>query len=208
MSLCRLARKNIRTFATKRMKQFIWIAMSTMILFFMISLQFNEGAIWKVGDTFVFQMYFYTLFIVLIFICIFTTYQMMYSLLHVRREEFTSYVAENMKRKEVLCLLFQEQLFIYGAAFVFGLINGMLFLKLFTVIFMKIAGIQGVNSAPITIYAIVVVSIIMIVILLLSMVQCFRFVQSLQDKNSLHFKKKAWEIMPFSWNAFWEDSHL
>ncbi|AND09004.1 TPA: FtsX-like permease family protein [Bacillus cereus] len=191
MSLCRLARKNIRTFATKRMKQFIWIAMSTMILFFMISLQFNEGAIWKVGDTFVFQMYFYTLFIVLILICIFTTYQMMYSLLHVRREEFTSYVAENMKRKEVLCLLFQEQLFIYGAAFVFGLINGMLFLKLFTVIFMKIAGIQGVNSAPITIYAIVVVSIIMIVILLLSMVQCFRFVQSLQDKNSLHFKKKA-----------------
>ncbi|OUB77988.1 ABC transporter permease [Bacillus thuringiensis serovar zhaodongensis] len=191
MSLCRLARKNIRTFATKRMKQFIWIAMSTMILFFMISLQFNEGAIWKVGDTFVFQMYFYTLFIVLIFICIFTTYQMMYSLLHVRREEFTSYVAENMKRKEVLCLLFQEQLFIYGAAFVFGLINGMLFLKLFTVIFMKIAGIQGVNSAPITIYAIVVMSIIMIVILLLSMVQCFRFVQSLQDKNSLHFKKKA-----------------
>ena len=37
---------------------------------FMISLQFNEGAILKVGDAFVFQMYFYTLFIVLIFICI------------------------------------------------------------------------------------------------------------------------------------------
>ncbi|MGE7725998.1 ABC transporter permease [Bacillus cereus] len=191
MSLCRLARKNIRTFATKRMKQFMWIAMSIMILFFMISLQFNEGAILKVGDAFVFQMYFYTLFIVLIFICIFTTYKMMYSLLLVRREEFTSYVAENIKRKEVLCLLCQEQLFIYGAAFVFGLVNGMLFLKLFTIIFIRIAGIQGINSAPITIYAIVVASIIMIVILLLSMVQCFRFVQSLQDKNSLHFKKKA-----------------
>lgn len=191
MSLCRLARKNIRTFATKRMKQFMWIAMSIMILFFMISLQFNEGAILKVGDAFVFQMYFYTLFIVLIFICIFTTYKMMYSLLLVRREEFTSYVAENIKRKEVLCLLCQEQLFIYGAAFVFGLVNGMLFLKLFTIIFIRIAGIQGISSAPITIYAIVVVSIIMIVILLLSMVQCFRFVQSLQDKNSLHFKKKA-----------------
>ncbi|MFB4336985.1 ABC transporter permease [Bacillus sp. BR_16] len=191
MSLCRLARKNIRTFATKRMKQFMWIAMSIMILFFMISLQFNEGAILKVGDAFVFQMYFYTLFIVLIFICIFTTYKMMYSLLLVRREEFTSYVAENIKRKEVLCLLCQEQLFIYGAAFVLGLVNGMLFLKLFTIIFIRIAGIQGINSAPITIYAIVVVSIIMIVILLLSMVQCFRFVQSLQDKNSLHFKKKA-----------------
>ena len=72
----------------------------------------------------------------------------------------------------------------------FGLVNGMLFLKLFTIIFMKIAGIQGVNSAPITIYAIVVVSIIMIVIVLLSMMQCFRFVQSLHDKNSFHFKER------------------
>ncbi|MGF1437144.1 ABC transporter permease [Bacillus thuringiensis] len=191
MSLCRLARKNIRTFATKRMKEFIWIAMSTMILFFMISLQFNEGAIWKVGDTFVFQMYFYTLFIVLIFICIFTTYKMMYSLLLVRREEFTSYVAENMKRKEVLCLLCQEQLFIYGAAFVFGLINGMLFLKLFTVIFMKIAGIQGVNSAPITIYAVVIISIIMMTVVLITMMQCYRFVRSLKDENSLRLKERA-----------------
>ncbi|OPA09983.1 ABC transporter permease [Bacillus cereus] len=191
MSLCRLARKNIRTFATKRMKQFMWIAMSTMILFFMISLQFNEGAILKVGDAFVFQMYFYRLFIALIFICIFTTYKMMYSLLLVRREEFTSYVAENIKRKEVLCLLCQEQLFIYGAAFVFGLVNGMLFLKLFTVIFMKIAGIQGVNSAPITIYAVVIISVIMMTVVLISMMQCYRFVRSLKDENSLRFKERA-----------------
>ena len=191
MSLCRLARKNIRTFATKRMKQFMWIAMSIMILFFMISLQFNEGAILKVGDAFVFQMYFYTLFIVLIFICIFTTYKMMYSLLHVRREEFISYVEENMKRKEVLCVLCQEQLFIYGAAFVFGLINGMLFLKLFTVIFMKIAGIQGINSAPITIYAVVIISVIMMTVVLISMMQCYRFVRNLKDENSLRFKERA-----------------
>ncbi|PGU11055.1 ABC transporter permease [Bacillus cereus] len=191
MSLCRLVRKNIRTFAVKRMKQFMWIAMSTMILFFMISLQFNEVAIAELGAALLFQMCFYALFIALIFICIFTTYKMMYSLLQVRREEFKSYVAENMKRKEILCLLCQEQLFIYGAAFVFGLVNGMLFLKLFTIIFMKIAGIQGINSAPIAIYAIAVISIIMMVIVLLSMMQCFRFVQNLKDENSFHFKEKA-----------------
>ncbi|MDA1613841.1 ABC transporter permease [Bacillus sp. SI2] len=191
MSLCRLARKNIRTFATKRMKQFMWIAMSTMVLFFMISLQFNEGAIGELETTLLFHMSFYTLFIVFIFICIFTTYKITFSLLQVRKEEIKSYVVENRKRNDVLCVLCQEQLFIYGAAFVFGLVNGMLFLKLFTIIFMKIAGIQGVNSAPITIYAIVVVSIIMIVIVLLSMMQCFRFVQSLHDKNSFHFKEKA-----------------
>lgn len=191
MSLCQLVRKNIRTFAVKRMKQFMWIAMSTMVLFFMISLQLNKGAIGELGTTLLFQICFYTLFIVFIFLCIFTTYKITLSLLHVRKEEIKSYVAENRKRNDVLCVLCQEQLFIYGGAFVFGLVNGMLFLKLFTIIFMKIAGIQGINGAPITIYAIVVVSIIMIVILLLSMVQCFRFVQSLQDKNSFHFKKKA-----------------
>ncbi|HFK1448877.1 TPA: ABC transporter permease [Bacillus pacificus] len=191
MSLCQLVRKNIRTFAAKRMKQFMWIAMSIMVLFFMISLQLNKGAIGELGTTLLFQICFYTLFIVFIFLCIFTTYKITLSLLHVRKEEIKSYVAENRKRNDVLCILCQEQLFIYGAAFVFGLVNGMLFLKLFTIIFMKIAGIQGINGAPITIYAIVVVSIIMIVILLLSMVQCFQFVQSLQDKHSFHFKKKA-----------------
>ncbi|SCN34484.1 ABC transporter permease protein [Bacillus cereus] len=169
----------------------MWVAMSTMILFFMISLQFNEGAIGKLETTLLFQMSFYMLFIVFIFICIFTTYKITFSLLQVRKEELKSYVAENRKRNDVLCLLCQEQLFIYGAAFVFGLVNGMLFLKLFTIIFMKIAGIQGINSAPITIYAIVVVSIIMIVIVLLSVMQCFRFVQSLQDENSFSFKEKA-----------------
>ncbi len=192
MSLCRLARKNIRTFATKRMKQFMWIAMSTMILFFMISLQFNEGAILKVGDAFVFQMYFYTLFIVLIFICIFTTYKMMYSLLLVRREEFTSYVAENIKKKRRSTMFIMSGAIIHlWSSVCFGLVNGMLFLKLFTVIFMKIAGIQGVNSAPITIYAVVIISVIMMTVVLISMMQCYRFVRSLKDENSLRFKERA-----------------
>ena len=62
---------------------------------------------------------------------------------------------------------------------------------------MKIAGIQGIDSAPITIYAIVVVSIIMIVILLLSMVQCFRFVQSLQDKIRFISRKRHEESCLF-----------
>ncbi len=191
MSLCRLARKNIRIFATKRMKQFAWIAMSTMVLFFMISLQFNEGVMRAVGHTFLFQLCFYTMFIVFVFTCVFITYKMTHSFLQVRKEEFKSFVAENMTRNEILCLLCQEQLFVYGVAFIFGLVHGMLFLKLFTIIFMKIAGIQGINSAPITIYAIVMVSIIMIVVVLLSMVQCCRFIQRLKNENPFRFKKKA-----------------
>lgn len=53
-----VSEKNIRTFATKRMKQFMWIAMSIMILFFMISLQFNEVVAGELGTTLLFQMCF------------------------------------------------------------------------------------------------------------------------------------------------------
>ena len=82
----------------------------------MISLQFNEGAILKVGDAFVFQMYFYTVYCTN-FHMYFTTYKMMYSF---ASEERGVYIlcSRKYKRKEVLCLLCQEQLFIYGAAFV------------------------------------------------------------------------------------------
>ena len=44
----------------------MWIAMSTMVLFFMISIQFNEGAIGELETTLLFHMCFYTLFMVFI----------------------------------------------------------------------------------------------------------------------------------------------
>lgn len=114
MSLFRLARKNIQTFATKRLKQFMWIAMNTMICFFMVSFRFNEAVISKAGHTLIFVNWFYAMFLFVVFVCIFITYKMTASLLQVRREEFKSYEVVNMKRKEMLCLLCQEQLLIYG----------------------------------------------------------------------------------------------
>ena len=53
-----VSEKNIRTFAAKRMKQFMWIAMSTMIFVFMISLQFNEVVVGELGTILLFQMCF------------------------------------------------------------------------------------------------------------------------------------------------------
>jgi len=56
---------------------------------------------------------------------------------------------------------------------------------------MKIAGIQGVNSAPITVYAVVIISIIMMTVVFITMMQCYRFVRSLKDENSLRLKERA-----------------
>ncbi|MFJ8412493.1 FtsX-like permease family protein [Bacillus paramycoides] len=191
MSLFRLAKKNIQTFATKRLKQFMWIAMNTMICFFMISFRFNEVVVSKAGYTPIFVNWFYVLFLFVVFVCTFITYKMTASLLQVRREEFKSYEVVNMTRKEMFCLLCQEQLLTYGGAFVFGLIHGMLFLKLFTIIFMKAVGIQGVTNAPITMYAIVVTAVVMIIVIIISMWQCCRFTQRLKGEKSHETRRKA-----------------
>ncbi|MCW9132469.1 ABC transporter permease [Bacillus paramycoides] len=191
MSLFRLAKKNIQTFATKRLKQFMWIAMNTMICFFMISFRFNEVVVSKAGYTPIFVNWFYVLFLFVVFVCTFITYKMTASLLQVRREEFKSYEVVNMTRKEMFCLLCQEQLLTYGGAFVFGLIHGMLFLKLFTIIFMKAVGIQGVTNAPITMYAIVVTAVVMIIVTIISMWQCCRFTQRLKGEKSHETRRKA-----------------
>ncbi|MED0959682.1 FtsX-like permease family protein [Bacillus paramycoides] len=191
MSLFRLAKKNIQTFATKRLKQFMWIAMNTMICFFMISFRFNEVVVSKAGYTPIIVNWFYVLFLFVVFVCTFITYKMTASLLQVRREEFKSYEVVNMTRKEMFCLLCQEQLLTYGGAFVFGLIHGMLFLKLFTIIFMKAVGIQGVTNAPITMYAIVVTAVVMIIVIIISMWQCCRFTQRLKGEKSHETRRKA-----------------
>ncbi|MED0983324.1 FtsX-like permease family protein [Bacillus paramycoides] len=191
MSLFRLAKKNIQTFATKRLKQFMWIAMNTMICFFMISFRFNEVVVSKAGYTPIFMNWFYVLFLFVVFVCTFITYKMTASLLQVRREEFKSYEVVNMTRKEMFCLLCQEQLLTYGGAFVFGLIHGMLFLKLFTIIFMKAVGIQGVTNAPITMYAIVVTAVVMIIVIIISMWQCCRFTQRLKGEKSHETRRKV-----------------
>ncbi|MED0969589.1 FtsX-like permease family protein [Bacillus paramycoides] len=191
MSLFRLAKKNIQTFATKRLKQFMWIAMNTMICFFMISFRFNEVVVSKAGYTPIFVNWLYAMFLFVVFVCTFITYKMTASLLQVRREEFKSYEVVNMTRKEMFCLLCQEQLLTYGGAFVVGLIHGMLFLKLFTIIFMKAVGIQGVTNAPITMYAIVVTAVVMIIVIIISMWQCCRFTQRLKGEKSHETRRKA-----------------
>jgi len=121
----------------------------------------------------------------------FITYKMTGSLLQSRGEEFRSYEVVNMKRKEMLCLLCQEQLLTYGGAFVFGLIHGMLFLKLFIIIFMKVVGIQGITNAPITAYAIMVTAVVMITVIIISIWQCCRFIQRLKDEKSHETRRKA-----------------
>ncbi|MES5893156.1 MULTISPECIES: FtsX-like permease family protein [Bacillus cereus group] len=191
MSLFRLARKNIQTFAAQRLKQFMWIAMNTMLCFFMISFRFNEAVISKTEYTPIFIKWFYVMFLFIVFVCIFITYKMTDSLLQIRKEEFTSNEAMHMTRKEMLCLLCQEQLLTCGGALVFGLIHGMLFLKLFIIIFMKAVGIQGVTNAPITTYAIMVTAVVMITVIIISMWQCCRFTQRLKGEKSYETRRKA-----------------
>lgn len=191
MSLFRLARNNIQNFAAQRLKQFIWIAMSTMLSFFIISIQSNEVIIKKLQHIPLFVEFFNYVSILLFLVCSFAIYQMIKGFLKTRRQEFQSYEANNMKKSQIVCLLCQEQLLIFGGALFFGLVHGMLFLRLFIVIFMKVAGIRGVSGALITIYALLVTTLLIMILIVLSMWQCYQFVYDLKKESVYKTEEKA-----------------
>ncbi|HEK9102032.1 ABC transporter permease [Bacillus pfraonensis] len=191
MSLFRLARKNIQNYAAQRLKQFIWIATSTTICFFIVSIQSNEMIVEKLQHIPLFVALFYYVSIFLLFVCSFITYKMINSFLKTRKREFQLYEGSDMKKRTMVCLLWQEQLVIFGGAGFFGLIHGMLFLKLCTIIFMKIARIYGGCSAPITISSLLVTTLFIIILIVLSMWQCYQYIQGLKKKSSHKTEKKA-----------------
>ncbi|MDM5189315.1 FtsX-like permease family protein [Bacillus sp. DX4.1] len=191
MSLSRLAQKNIQNYAAQRLKQFICIATSTMLYFFIISVQSNEAVIEKIKHIPLLIVPLYYGSILLFFVCCFVTYQMTKGFLKQRRQECHSYETVGMKKRKIICLLCQEQLLLWGGALLFGLIHGMLFLKLFTVIFIKLTGYHGISSAPITIYALSVTTLFVSVLIVLSMWQCYRFVQNSQYGQSYKVEEKA-----------------
>ncbi|PEY32990.1 ABC transporter permease [Bacillus cereus] len=177
MSLFRLARKNIQNYAAQRLKQFIWIAMSTMLYFFIISIRSNEEVIEKIQHiSFLFVLLYYG-GILLFFVCTLVTYQMTKKFLKSREQELLLYETAGIQKRKVFWLFCQEQLLICGGAILFGLIHGMLFLKLFTVIFIKLTGVHGINSVPITLYTLVVVTMLVSIIILLSIWQCYKFIR-------------------------------
>ncbi|MEN1934169.1 ABC transporter permease [Paenibacillus sp. 102] len=191
MSLFRLARKNIHNYAAQRLNQFIWIAMSTMLCFFIISVRSNEAVIEKMQHTPFLLAPLYYGGILLFFVCTAVTYQMTKRFLKNRKQELLLYETIGMKKRKIFCLFCQEQLLICGGAVLFGFIHGMLFLKLFTVIFIKLTGVHGINSVPITLYALSVTTMLVSIIILLSIWQCYKFIKKFQCEQLYKIEKKA-----------------
>ncbi|KEK23171.1 FtsX-like permease family protein [Bacillus gaemokensis] len=191
MSLFRLVRKNIQNYAAQRLKQFIWIATSTMLSFFIISVQSDEVVREKIQYMPFFVEFLYYVFILLFFVCGFVTYQVTKVFLKTRKKEFQSYETVGMEKRRVVCLLCQEQVLLFGGALFLGLIHGMLFLKLFAVIFIKVTGVHGISSVSITIYALSVTALLSIVFILVSMWQCYRFIYGLKGGELYKTEEKA-----------------
>ncbi len=191
MSLFRLAKKNIQNYAAQRLKQFIWIAMSTMLYFFIISIRSNEAVIEKIQHIPFLLATLYYGEVLLFFVCTAVAYQMTKRFLKNRKQELLLYETAGMKKRKIFCLLCQEQFLIYGGAILFGFIHGMLFLKLFTVIFIKLIGVHGINSVPITLYALSITTMLVVIIILLSIWQCYKFIQEFKHEQLYKVEEKA-----------------
>lgn len=93
--------KNIQNYAAQRLKQFICIATSAMLYFFIISVQSNEAVIEKIKQIPLLIGLLYYGSILLFFVCCFVTYQMTKGFLKQRRQECHSYETVGMKKEKL-----------------------------------------------------------------------------------------------------------
>ncbi|MGG0185215.1 FtsX-like permease family protein [Bacillus rhizoplanae] len=187
MSLFQLAKKSIQAHAAERLQHFVFIACSVIVYFLLVSIQYNEAVVGAIKHK---TFLYYGSTIAFSFSCLFILY-VHARFMKKRQKELQSYRLTGMIRKRIVLILCYEQLIIGGGALVFGLLHGMLFLKLFTVIIMRLTGSHGISSAPITIYGLLYTAILFIIIILLTAGQCYRCVYQLTVVDSYNVNDKV-----------------
>ncbi|MEI4828850.1 FtsX-like permease family protein [Bacillus sp. FJAT-53711] len=191
MSLFQLARKNIQEHAIEHLQHFVFISCSVIVYFLLVSIQYNEAVVGAIKHKWLLMNFlYYESTITFSFSCLFILY-VHARFMKKRQKELQSYRLTGMKRKQIGLILCYEQVMIGGGALVFGLLHGMLFLKLFTVIILKVTGCQGISSAPITIHAFLYTVILILIVILLTTGQCYRCVYQLSSVDSNEVKGKV-----------------
>ncbi|MGG0275837.1 FtsX-like permease family protein [Bacillus rhizoplanae] len=190
MSLFQLARKNIQEHAAERLQHFVFIVCCVVTYFLLVSIQYNEVVLERLGQkAFLVGFLCYGSIVIVVSACFFILY-VHARFMKKRQKELQSNRLTGMKRKQIGLILCYEQLMIGGGALIVGLLHGMLFLKLFTVIILRVTGCYGISSAPITIYGLLYTVISFIVVILLTAGQCYRcaYQLSIVDSNEVNGK--------------------
>lgn len=186
MSVFQLAKKNIQAHAAERLLHFVFIACSVIVYFLLLSIQYNEAVVGAIKHK---SLLYYGSTIAFVFSCLFILY-VHARFMKKRQKELQLYRLTGMKRRHLSLILCYEQLMIGGGALIFGLLHGMLFLKLFTVIILRVTGCYGISSAPITKYGLLYTAVLFIIIILLMAGQCYQYVYQLSivDSNEVNDK--------------------
>ncbi|MGG2064979.1 FtsX-like permease family protein [Bacillus sp. S14(2024)] len=184
MSLFQLARKNIQEHAVERIQHFVVISCSVIVYFLFVSIQYNKAVVGAINHrSLLMNSLYYGSTIALGFSCLFILY-VHACFMKKRQKELQSYRLTGLKRKQIGLILCYEQLMIGGGGLIVGLLHGMLFLKLFTIVILRVTGCHGISSAPITIYGLLYTVISFIMIILLTAGQCYRCVYQLSSVDS------------------------
>ncbi|MFI8706643.1 ABC transporter permease [Bacillus sp. NPDC077411] len=191
MSLFQLVRKNIQQHAAERLQHFVFISCSVSVYFLLVSIQYNEAVVGTMKDKSLLMNFLcYGSTITFSFSCLFILYVHTH-FMKKRQKELQSYRLTGMKRKQIGLILCYEQLVIGGGALIVGLLHGMLFLKLFTIVILRVAGCHGISSAPITIYGLLYTAILFLIIISLTMGQCYRCTYQLTVIDLYNMKEEV-----------------
>lgn len=172
MILFQYAWGNVKCHVREFFYCFLILSFTVTFIFFYMSVQYNE----KIVDTImVLQFPFLYIWKVLLIVCLHVSVLYVKSIFF--KQHIRSVITQQLigkRRKQVMSIFIYEQLIVSGGALIFGLFHGMLFLKLFTSVLMKITSCKDIENISITAEAVIHTVLLFVILMLFSLWRCYR----------------------------------
>ncbi|CAM4365890.1 hypothetical protein BAMA_03565 [Bacillus manliponensis] len=167
MIVFQCALENIRCHVRVFFYYFLWLAFIVTFLFFYTSVQYFETA--KDG------MFFFDKLLLALCLCISTLCMnaifLKNRIKHIPRQDLCG-----RGLKQIRLIFFYEQIIVSSGALIIGLFHGVLFFKLFTVVFIKVTNNQSVGDVSLNIEAVFHTVLLFSVLIFFTLWCCNRFV--------------------------------
>ncbi|MDT3959815.1 FtsX-like permease family protein, partial [Staphylococcus kloosii] len=194
MTLFRIAIKNIKENFNSYLIYFISMIFSMIIYYTFVSLQYNEKIKEniKLSDTMDF-MFMGTSIILILFVSIFIIYSNTFFIRR-RKKEVGIYSILGLRKKTIARMLFYENILMGIISLIIGIFLGTLLSKFFSLILMKLMGTSISIDFSISYEAIVQTTIVFIIIILFTSIQCYKVIYRFKLIELLYAEKKGEEI--------------
>ena len=180
MSLFQIAIRNIKKSIGNYSVYFISMIVSILVYFTFTSIQYNRQVVDMISISIKIKMIFNVCAIIIaLFAAIFMWYSNTF-FLRCRKQEVGMYCLLGVRKSQVASMLFYENLILGLAALVIGIISGMLFSRLFTMILVRLMGFGAELAVTFSLEAVINTIVVFFIIFLITSLHSYSIVYRYQ----------------------------